>query len=178
MAELELAAAVDLARVEVRPGAQADLDQLNAIYNHYVDTTPSTFDIEPFSLEKRRAWFEQFAADGPHRLLVAVQDDALLGWAGSHRYRDKAAYNSTVETSIYCHPAATGRGVGRLLYEGLFEAIAGEDLHVAIAGVTLPNAASVAIHQRLGFRPAGVTHAVGRKFGRYWDVGWFEKPLT
>jgi phosphinothricin acetyltransferase len=78
---------------------------------------------------------------------------------------------------VYCSPSAIARGVGTRLYTTLFEAIAGEDIHVLLAGITLPNEASVALHQRFGFTLAGVTHAVGRKFDRYWDVGWFERNL-
>lgn len=161
----------------MRYGETKDLQGLNDLYNHYVDATPITFDLEPTTLEQRRDWLHEFKQTGPYRLLVAEQDGAVLGFAGTHRYREKAAYDSTVETTIYCHPEATGHGIGTLLYTRLFEAIAGEELHMAIAGVTLPNVASVAIHHRFGFKAAGVTHAVGRKFGRYWDVGWFEKPL-
>ena len=163
--------------ISVRAATSADASRIAGIYNHYVKTTPITFDLEPTPPEQRRAWLGEFKQTGPYRLLVAEQDGALLGFAGSHQYRGRVAYDSTVEVTIYCHPDATGCGIGSLLYTRLFEAIAGEDLHMAIAGVTLPNAASVAIHERFGFKPAGVTHAVGRKFGQYWDVGWFEKPL-
>jgi phosphinothricin acetyltransferase len=82
-----------------------------------------------------------------------------------------------VETSIYLAPAAMGRGVGTLLYERLFEALEAEDVHRAYAGVTLPNAASIRIHERFGFEQVGVYREVGRKFGVYHDVAWFEKRL-
>jgi phosphinothricin acetyltransferase len=177
MADLRLEGAVEIDRIDVRYASPDDLAQLTDLYNHYILTTPITFDLEPVSVEQRRIWLEQFSETGRHRLLVAVQDGSILGFAGSHEYRDRAAYDSTIETTIYCHPDATGRGIGSLLYTRLFEAIAGEDIHMAIAGITLPNAASVAIHERFGFKPVGVTHAVGRKFGHYWDVGWFEKTL-
>ena len=178
MVDRRLPTPLDVERILVRYGESRDVEALNDLYNHYVEATPITFDLEPTTLEQRRDWLDEFKQTGPHRLLVAEQDGAILGFAGTHRYRDRAAYDSTVEVTIYCHPDATGRGIGTLLYTRLFEAIAGEDLHMAIAGVTLPNAASVAIHRRFGFQDAGVTHAVGRKFGRYWDVGWFEKPLS
>jgi phosphinothricin acetyltransferase len=84
---------------------------------------------------------------------------------------------TSVETSIYLAPEATGRGMGTDLYAALFAALAEEDLHRAYAGVTLPNTASVALHRKFGFRSIGVYREVGRKFGKYWDVEWFEKPL-
>jgi len=159
----------------IRPARMDDLPRLTEIYNHYINHTPITFDIEPVSVDDRRAWFAQFDESGRHRLFVAEVEGVVQGYAGSHGFRTKAAYDTTVETTIYCAPEATGRGIGRLLYEALFAAIDGEDVRVAIAGITVPNEASVAIHTRFGFEPAGLMHDVGRKFGRYWDVLWMER---
>jgi phosphinothricin acetyltransferase len=163
--------------IAIRPGTEADLPRLTEIYNHYVLHSAATFDLEPLTVEQRRASFERFRRDGPHRLLVAECGGAVVGYADSHAFRDRRAYETTVETSVYCAPEATGRGIGTRLYEELFEAIAGEDLHMAVAGITLPNAASVALHEHFGFELIGVMHAVGRKFERYWDVAWYEKRL-
>ena len=163
--------------VGVREAAVDDLPQIVDIYNHYIVHTPITFDLAPMTVADRRGWFGQFSSTGRHRLFVAVDDGAVIGYAGSHGFRTKAAYDTTVETTVYCAPIAVGRGVGTLLYATLFEAVASEDIHVMLAGITLPNEASVALHERLGFTLAGVTHAVGRKFDRYWDVGWFERIL-
>ena len=87
------------------------------------------------------------------------------------------AYNTTVEVAIYCAGEATGRGLGTMLYKALFEALAEEDVRMAMAGITLPNPASVALHEHFGFTLVGVMHEVGRKFDRYWDVAWYEKRL-
>jgi len=163
--------------VVVREAREADLPRLTEIYNHYVINTAITFDLEPYSPEERRPWLDQFAASGRHRLLVAEEAGLIAGYAGSHPFRTRAAYDTTIETTIYCAPEATGRGIGTLLYGALFEALAGEDLHLAIAGTTLPNDASVALHERFGFTSVGVMHQVGRKFARYWDVAWYEKLL-
>jgi phosphinothricin acetyltransferase len=163
--------------VSVRYARDADFARLTEIYNHYVLTTPITFDLEPFSVEQRREWLATFAQTGRHRLFVAEQDGAVIGYAGSHQFRTRRAYDTTIETTIYCAPEATGRGIGTLLYSALFEALRGEDLRLAIAGMTLPNDASVALHQRFDFVPAGLMHEVGRKFDRYWDVAWYEKLL-
>lgn len=78
---------------------------------------------------------------------------------------------------MYLAPECTGRGIGSLLYASLFEVLEQEDVHVALAGVTLPNAASQRLHERFGFRPVGVFEEVGRKFDRFWDVAWYRKPL-
>ncbi|HWQ29240.1 MAG TPA: GNAT family N-acetyltransferase [Dehalococcoidia bacterium] len=167
----------DPSGVQVRPASRADLPRLTEIYNHYVLQTAVTFDLEPVTPEERRAWLEQFGVTGPHRLFVAERDGVVLGYAGSHRFRARRAYDTTVETTVYCAPDATGLGIGTLLYRALFDALRGEDLRVAIAAITLPNPASVALHERFGFALVGVTHEVGRKFGRYWDVAWYEKRL-
>lgn len=162
----------------VRAARAEDLGRINEIYNHYVIETPITFDLEPINVEQRRAWFERYAAAGRHRLLVAEEGGLVVGYADSHRFRDKAAYDTTVEFTVYCAPDATGRGIGPKLYLALFEALAGEDLRMAMAGITLPNDASVALHERFGFTLAGVMHDVGRKFDRYWDVAWYEKRMA
>jgi phosphinothricin acetyltransferase len=78
---------------------------------------------------------------------------------------------------VYCHPDVRGRGYGTALYSALFAALEKEDVHTIVAGVSLPNDASLALHARFGFRPVGVFHAVGRKFEKYWDVAWFERPV-
>ena len=102
----------------------------------------------------------------------------MLGYATSSPFRPKAAYATTVATSVYCAPEATGRGLGSLLYGRLFQHLDDQDLHRAIAGITLPNPASVALHLKFGFTEIGTEHEVGRKFGTYWDVQRFERPLA
>jgi phosphinothricin acetyltransferase len=161
----------------VRPAVDSDLPALTDIYNHYIVNTPITFDVVPLVPEQRRPWFDDHSAGGRHRLLVAEDEGRLVGYATTSRFRPKAAYDTTVESSVYCRADCVRRGVGTLLYRALFETIAGEDVHQIVAGVTLPNPASLALHERLGFRPVGVFPSVGRKFDRYWDVGWFERPL-
>jgi phosphinothricin acetyltransferase len=163
--------------VLVRPATAADREALVDIYNHYVVHTSVTFDLEPFTVATRRPWFDQFATTGRYRLLVAEEDGQLLGYAGSFRHRPKPAYDPTVETTVYCAPAAVGRAVGRHLYSALFDALAAEDVHRAVAGATLPNPASIRLHERFGFRHVGTYTEQGRKFGRYWDVAWMEKAL-
>jgi phosphinothricin acetyltransferase len=167
-------------KVQVSPGEQADLPALTDIYNHYVRETAITFDVTPVTPGERWPWLLSHPEDGPHRLLVArdtLTGEGILGYATSSPFRPKAAYATSVETSIYLTPAAMGRGVGTLLYERLFEALEAEDVHRAYAGVTLPNAASIRIHERFGFEQVGVYREVGRKFGVYHDVAWFEKRL-
>ncbi len=163
--------------VEIRPATESDLGALNDIYNHYIRTTTITFDIEPIAMPRRREWFSHYAVTGRHRLFVAVTGSSLLGYATSSQFRGKAAYDTSVETTVYLAPDAGGRGVGTRLYDTLFTALEGEDVHCALAGITLPNPASLALHEKFGFREVGVFTEVGRKFDRFWDVGWYRKAL-
>jgi phosphinothricin acetyltransferase len=161
----------------VRPARAADIPRLTEIYNHYVVNSPITFDLEPYTVERRMQWFSQFGLTGRHRLLVVEEDALVLGYAGTTRFRPKAAYDTTVETTIYSSADNTRKGLGSMLYSALFEAIANEDIHRIVAGFTVPNPASQALHQRFGFKLIGVFREVGRKFGRYHDVAWSERPL-
>src|SRR5207247_444767 len=154
------------AMIAVRGAVDADLPALTAIYNHYVVNTAITFDVSPFQPEERRAWFAAHAG-GRHRLIVAEEDNRVVGYASTSRFRPKPAYDTTVESSVYCRPDTVRRGVGSLLYSTLFELIAGEDVRQIVAGVALPNPASIALHERLGFRSVGVFPSVGRQFDRY-----------
>ncbi|MGW7572429.1 N-acetyltransferase family protein [Streptomyces sp. NPDC054765] len=192
--------------LQVRAGTEADLPALTDLYNHYIRETCITFDLEPFTPGERRPWLLSHPQDGPHRLLVAQEatersknpyngpvgdlragaapgtpvpyGGALLGYATSSAFRPKAAYAPSVEVTVYCAPHAAGRGVGTLLYTALFKALADEDVHRAYAGITQPNEASTRLHTRFGFRHIGTYTEVGRKFGRYWDVAWYQKDLT
>jgi phosphinothricin acetyltransferase len=163
--------------VEIRPATVDDLSAVNDIYNQYVRETHYTFDIEPMSAAARQEWFTHYDTSGRYRLLVALSEDRVIGYAGSSRFRPKQAYETSIESSVYLEPESVGRGAGSLLYQGLFEAIAGEDVHRAYAGISLPNPASVGLHERFGFKRVAHFTEQGRKFGRYWDVAWYEKPI-
>ena len=161
----------------LRHAQQDDLPALLEIYNHYVRETSITFDIEPRTLAQRQAWLAEFSATGRYQCFVAVKDGAPIGWASSHPYKDRAAYDTTISSSIYLAPAMTGQGIGRRLYAALFDALTGEDIHRVFCGITQPNEASVRLHRSFGFEPVGVYREVGRKFGRFWDVATFMRPF-
>jgi phosphinothricin acetyltransferase len=165
------------AGVEVRAGRRTDLPGLTELYNHYVRESVATFDIEPWTVGQRASWFDHYAASGPHRLLVAVDADQLLGYATSSMFRTRAAYLPSVETTIYLDPQATGRGIGSMLYQRLLLDLQAEDVHRAFAGIALPNPGSVALHRRFGFSDIGTFDEVGRKQGRWWDVLWMQRAL-
>jgi phosphinothricin acetyltransferase len=163
--------------VVIRRGERSDIPALLDIYNYYVAKTPITFDIEPRTLEQRQAWFDSFSDSGRYQCFVAAKEGVPIGWASSGRLNERAAYDPSILTSVYLHPEQCGKGVGRLLYQTLFAALADTDAHRAYAGITLPNEPSERLHKAFGFYRYGVTREVGRKFGRWWDVAWYEKPL-
>jgi phosphinothricin acetyltransferase len=160
--------------LEVRAGRREDLPALTEIYNHYVISSAATFDLVPFSVEDRGGWFAHYSDTGPHRLLVAVDGEQVCGYATSSRFREKAAYDPSVETTVYCRDESTRRGVGTALYSALFAALRGENVHRAYAGIAQPNEASMALHRRFGFEVVGTFGEVGRKFDAWWDVTWLQ----
>lgn len=167
-----------MTEIGIRRVEQGDLPALLEIYNHYVMNTSITFDIEPRTLEQRRAWLDGFARSGRYQCFVAVKEERAVGWASSHRYNERAAYDTTVSSSIYLAAEVCGQGLGKRLYAALFEALKGEDIHRIFVGITLLNAASVGLHRSFGFEPVGVYREVGRKFGRFWDVAAYLRPFS
>jgi phosphinothricin acetyltransferase len=162
---------------QIRPAIESDLPRITDIYNHYVVHTPVTFDVQPWTVEQRVPWFKQFDTVGRYRLLVAEKDCLVVGYCGTTRFRPKAAYDTTVETTIYCAPDLTRQGIGVRLYDALFAALSGQQIHRIVAGYVEPNAASAALHERFGFKTIGIFTENGYKLGRYWNVCWMERPL-
>ena len=164
--------------MQIRPGVENDLPRLLAIYNHYVEHSYATFDTQLVTLRQRRDWFEAFSEAGPHRLYVVETRDGVEGYASSGVFRARAAYDRSVETSIYLDPESGASGLGSALYARLLEALEEEEgVHRAYGGVAIPNESSVALHQRFGFKRVATFSEVGFKFGRYWDVAWFERAV-
>lgn len=163
----------------IRTGGEEDLPVLTRIYNHYVEETAITFDTKSFTVDQRRGWFDSFARSGPYRLFVAAVADCPVGYASSTPFRGKPAYDRSVETTVYLDPEFTGRGIGLRLFESLLAALLAEDsVHRAYSGIALPNPSSIALHEKLGFIRVGTFREVGFKFGKYWDVSWYEKDVS
>lgn len=161
----------------VRPAQRGDLAKLVAIYNHYVEHSTATFDTEPTSVRHRRAWFETFSDPGPYRLLVACEGQQVLGCASSGPYRTHPAFAQTVEVGIYIDPEVRSRGIGSALYGRLFEELRSEPVHLAVAGIALPNDASVALHRKFGFTDVGVFEEYATKHGAYLSSLWMQRRL-
>ena len=110
--------------------------------------------------------------------LVCESSEMVLGYVYATAHRDRAAYRWSVDVAAYVSETAHRRGIGRALYTALFEILALQGYRSACAGVTLPNPASVALHEAMGFVQVGVYHRIGYKFGKWHDVAWFERPLA
>jgi len=165
------------AEIKIRAAERDDLPRLTEIYNHYIVNTPITFDLKPFSVHQRARWFDEHAGTKRYRMVVAEDTGRVAGYACTGPFRDKAAYDTSVETSVYCAHDATGRGIGAMMYRALFDALKNEDIHRLLAGITIPNDASIKLHRRFGFTEVGVFSECGRKLDRYWDVVWMQRPL-
>jgi phosphinothricin acetyltransferase len=163
----------------VRKGIPGDAHTIARIYNYYISNSIATFDVDPVTTQDRMEWMGQFTDTGPYQILVATSPvGELLGYACSVPYHSRAAYYTSVMTSVYLDSTATGMGIGSKLYIQLLGILEKHpDLHRAYALVSLPNDASLALHRKSGFREVGVLHEAGKKFGDFISVTILERPL-
>ena len=162
----------------IRRGRESDLPALRDILNHYILNTIVTFEMVEMSLENRKTWFTQFREDGRYQLMVAEKSNEVVGYAASLRFHQRPAYAPSVMTSIYIHPNYLGHGIGEQVYSALLENLKAEpEAHRAYGLVVLPNAGSVRLHEKLGFKQAGLLSEGGYKFGKFHDVRIYEHRL-
>ena len=160
----------------VRPAEINDACALSEIYNHYVLNSHVTFEIAPIKVEEMEKRISAVIDQG-YPFLVAEANGSVIGCAFAHEYRARTAYRSTVEVSVYIGPGFQRQGVGRMLYRDLFERIAHGGYHAIVAGIALPNDASVRLHEEFGMQKVAHFREVGRKFDRWIDVGYWELLL-
>jgi len=163
--------------VRIRPARVGDLERISEIYDTVIVDSHVSFDVQPWSVERRRAWWERYAGTGPYRVLVAEVDGTVVGVTYSSPYKDKVAYRSTVETTIVLDPRFTNQGIGPLLLRSLLDELTAVGVHRAIAVVALPNDPSIKLHEALGYLRIGTLDEVGFKHGRYWDTAILQKRL-
>jgi phosphinothricin acetyltransferase len=161
----------------IRYARESDLARLVAIQNFYILNSHSDFSVAPATVEEKRPWFARFAPTGPHRLLVADDAGEVVGCAYSSRYREHEAFRFTIEVSVFLSPDTHRRGIGSALYARLFDELKGETLHRAVAGIGLPNDASVALHRKFGFVEVGTFDEYAFKNGRFLSSIWLQKKL-
>lgn len=160
----------------LRDATPLDAAAVAAIYNLYVATTPISMESDPVSADemaRRIADVQQAALPW----LVLVEDGRVRGYAYASKWRARPGYRHAVESSVYVEDGQRGRGFGAILYRALLARL--EDrFHTVIGGIALPNAASIALHEKLGFRQVACFHEVGQKFGEWVDVGYWQLSLA
>jgi phosphinothricin acetyltransferase len=160
----------------IRRAADSDLEDIARIYNHYVLNAIATFEEEPISAGEMTGRRDAIESAGLP-WLVAEQGGQVVGYAYAGRWSGRCSYRFSVESTVYVDPAAVGQGVGTALYKVLLDALRDKSVHVVIGGIALPNAASVALHERLGFQKVAHFREVGFKFDRWIDVGYWQTAL-
>jgi L-amino acid N-acyltransferase YncA len=160
----------------IRPAdPQRDAAACAAIYAPSVESTPTSFELTPPDAAEFARRIEKYSAT--HRFLVAEQDGEVVGYAYACRWRERPAYDWSVEVSVYVEPVRQGEGIGRALYAELFDRLRAQGYRIAVAGITLPNPASIALHESLGFEPIGALRQIGWKLGAWHDVGYWQLHL-
>jgi phosphinothricin acetyltransferase len=167
---------MDTATATVRDAKASDAAAIVAIYNPYIADTAISFELDPVDIDEmagRMATVERASLPW----LVVERQARIDGYAYATPWRTRPAYRGAVETTVYLAPSACGLGLGRQRYRALLDALAQRGFHTAIGGIALPNTASVAMHEALGFRQVAQFAEVGCKFGRHIDVGYWQRHL-
>jgi len=159
----------------IRRATEEDAAEICEIYNHYVLETAVTFEEEPVGAAEMSQRIRETLPSLPW--LVWKEDERVLGYCYASRWKGRSAYRYAVESTVYLRPDAVGRGLGTKLYRSLLAELRDRELHVAIGGIALPNAASVALHEKLGFEKVAHFRQVGMKFNRWVDVGYWQLIL-
>ncbi|WP_260926576.1 arsinothricin resistance N-acetyltransferase ArsN1 family B [Novosphingobium sp. 9] len=159
----------------IRNAIPQDAAACAAIYAPFVTDTCVSFELEAPDTEEMARRIARYGTS--HVWLVAERAGQVLGYAYGSPHRDRAAYASSCDVGIYVDPAAARQGVGRALYGALLPMLAAQGRHAAFAGIALPNAASIALHEGMGFAPLGIYREVGWKLGAWHDVGWWQRLL-
>ena len=163
--------------MNIRDATVEDAETIAAIYKHYVLTTSISFEeAEVPAIEMAGRIADVQAAGLPW--LVAEVNGAVVGYAYATKWRVRHAYRFSVESSVYLAPASAGQGLGTLLYRALIERLRDSGYHLTIGGIALPNPASIALHEKLGFEKVAEFREVGFKFDRWTNVGYWQLALT
>ena len=158
----------------IRPVTAADAAAIAAIYNHYVTNTTVTFEEEPVSASEMARRIETVVSSG-QPWLVAEVDGKVAGYAYATRWHHRHGYRYSAEVTVYLGPDFGGRGIGSALYRELFPLLESSGIRSLVGVIALPNAASVALHEKFGMQKVGHLKAIGMKFGEWIDVGYWQK---
>lgn len=160
--------------MEIRPARFEDVPPICEIYNHYICHTTITFEETPLEVEQMGHRVATCARQYPW--LVCIDDDGLLvGYAYATKWKERAAYRHTAESTIYLREGQAAKGYGQALYSALLAALDSMGCHVVLGCIAIPNDASIALHEKMGFRKVAHFNEVGRKHGRWLDVGYWQR---
>ncbi len=159
----------------IRKLKDKDLLGVTQIYNYYIENSTATFEEVSISREEMKSRADKIQNEG--LFLVAEEDEQIIGYAYASNWNSRCAYRSTKETSVYLNPQHIGKGVGSKLYESILAELRNRDIHVVIGGISLPNEASVGLHEKMGYQKVAHFREVGFKFGQWIDVGYWELIL-
>lgn len=160
----------------IRFADTSDAQAKSSIYNHYVINTAISFDEEPVSRERMVGRILEVRASSLP-WLIAEESGKVLGYAYASKWRTRSAYRFSVEMSVHLQSGVLGKGLGSQLYEVLFNELEERGVHVVIAGIALPNEASISLHEKFGLKKVAHFEQVGFKFGKWIDVGFWQKVL-
>lgn len=161
--------------MDVRPFEPGDEAALCEIYNHYITGTVVTFEEHPLTPQQMRERIDAYRASYPW--LVCVSDGVVVGYSYAARFHQRAAYRHSAEMTVYVRQGLERRGIGRRLYEPLIRHLQTQGCHALLAGISLPNEASIGLHEALGFTKVAHFAQVGHKLGEWVDVGYWQRLL-
>ncbi|KYK22205.1 GCN5 family acetyltransferase [Thermoplasmatales archaeon SG8-52-2] len=157
----------------IRTASIKDIDEITNIYNEAIKKTVATFDTEEKTIAERKKWFKEHGKNNP--LIVAEEENIILGWAALSKYSTRCAYSDTAEISLYVKEEYQNKGIGKRLLEKIIKEGKQAGLHVIIARITEGNKKSIYLHKSVGFEHVGIMKEVGRKFGKILDVYLMQK---
>ncbi|MCH9638282.1 MAG: GNAT family N-acetyltransferase [Betaproteobacteria bacterium] len=161
----------------IREATEQDAEAITAIFNYYIRDTVITFEEDEINTGHFIERFNKVKRSG-FSWLVAVDDGDVIGFAYSSKWIERAAYRNTAEVSVYLAHTVTSKGWGTKLYNALFSTLREKSIHIALGGITLPNPASVALHEKFGMEKVAHFKQVGYKFGEWLDVGYWQVQLN
>ena len=161
----------------IREATESDVQEIAHIYNHYIDHSIATFEETPINGDDISQRIARVTQAG-FNWLVAVADGKVAGYAYASRWNTRAAYARTAEISVYLAPDTLAQGFGTKLYQALFESLQSKNIHTVIGGISLPNPASVALHEKFGMSKVAHFGEVGYKFGQFIDVGYWQVKIN
>lgn len=161
----------------IRTATLKDAPAITEIYNHYVQHSYATLEYETVAPSFYENKIRQIQDEGHHWLVATGVREDVQGYAYSHRWNARDGYDQTCEVSVYIHPDAQGKGIGSRLYTDLFERLQQDGMHSMLAVIGLPNEGSIALHEKFGMYKTAHFKELGKKFGKWLDVGYWYRNL-